>query len=255
MTPAARIAAAIELLGACWIRASRPTPSPTTSSAARRFIGSGDRRAVAERVWSVLRTRRRLAWWLARVEAPVTPRLLVAASLLLDGGGRGDGREVLLRRPVRARRRWRPPSSVRCVCWRATRSTHPEMPEAVALEVPDWLLTPLAARFGGALAAELAALAEPAPLDLRVNLLKATREEAQASLAAEGVDGGADAALALGPARRRARRSPPGAAFRTGWSRSRTRAASSSSRWWTRGRASGSPTGAPAPAARRWRSP
>ena len=32
----------------------------------------------------------------------------------------------------------------------------------------------------------MAALSEPAPLDLRVNLLKGTREEAQAALAAEG---------------------------------------------------------------------
>ena len=35
---------------------------------------------------------------------------------------------------------------------------------------------------------ELRALLEPAPLDLRVNLLKATREEARAALAAEGLD-------------------------------------------------------------------
>ena len=52
------------------------------------------------------------------------------------------------------------------------------MPEAVRLEVPDWVLPRLAARFGAALAAELAALLDPAPLDLRVNLLKATREAA-----------------------------------------------------------------------------
>ena len=37
-------------------------------------------------------------------------------------------------------------------------------------------------------ATELRALLEPAPLDLRVNLLKATREEARAALAAEGLD-------------------------------------------------------------------
>ena len=29
----------------------------------RRFIGSGDRRAVSDRVWRVLRSRRRLTWW------------------------------------------------------------------------------------------------------------------------------------------------------------------------------------------------
>ncbi len=51
----------------------------------RRFIGSGDRRAVSERAWRVLRTRRRLAWWLDRAGTAPTPRMLVAASLLLEG--------------------------------------------------------------------------------------------------------------------------------------------------------------------------
>jgi 16S rRNA (cytosine967-C5)-methyltransferase len=58
---------------------------------------------------------------------------------------------------------------------------HPSMPDVVRLEVPDWL--------GGRIdPAELRALLEPASLDLRVNLLKATREEARAALAAEGLE-------------------------------------------------------------------
>ena len=63
---------------------------------------------------------------------------------------------------------------------------HPAMPDAVRLEVPDWLLP--TAPGSAALAAEIAALLEPAPLDLRVNLLKTTREEARAALAAEGLE-------------------------------------------------------------------
>ncbi len=62
------------------------------------------------------------------------------------------------------------------------------MSEAVRLELPDWIAPRLAARFGPSLAAEAAALTAPAPLDLRVNLLKTTREEARAALAAEGID-------------------------------------------------------------------
>jgi 16S rRNA (cytosine967-C5)-methyltransferase len=46
----------------------------------------------------------------------------------------------------------------------------------------------LAARFGESLAAEMAAMQTEAPLDLRVNLLKATREQVQAALAAEGIE-------------------------------------------------------------------
>jgi 16S rRNA (cytosine967-C5)-methyltransferase len=63
---------------------------------------------------------------------------------------------------------------------------HPSMPDAVRLELPDWLLPRFQARFGATLDAEIDALGENAPLDLRANLLKVTREEAQAALAAEG---------------------------------------------------------------------
>jgi 16S rRNA (cytosine967-C5)-methyltransferase len=62
---------------------------------------------------------------------------------------------------------------------------HPHMPDAVKYEVPDWVLPRLEQKFGAALPAEMTALAAPAPLDLRVNLLKGTREEALAMLRAE----------------------------------------------------------------------
>lgn len=65
---------------------------------------------------------------------------------------------------------------------------HPQMPDGVRFEVPQWLLPLFAARFGPELAAELAALLHPAPVDLRVNLLKATREQAQVALAADGIE-------------------------------------------------------------------
>jgi 16S rRNA (cytosine967-C5)-methyltransferase len=65
---------------------------------------------------------------------------------------------------------------------------HPGMPDAVRLEIPDWLLPHLEARFGPALQVEMAALSEPATLDLRANLLKTTRDQAQSALAGEGWD-------------------------------------------------------------------
>ncbi len=84
MTPAARIAAAIDLLEVIEGAPKRPADAVANDFfRSRRYIGSGDRRAVSERVWSVLRARRRLGWWLG--DAPATPRLLVAASLLLEG--------------------------------------------------------------------------------------------------------------------------------------------------------------------------
>jgi 16S rRNA (cytosine967-C5)-methyltransferase len=62
---------------------------------------------------------------------------------------------------------------------------HPNMPDAVKYEVPDWIFPRLQAQFKEHWQAELQALAEPAPLDLRVNILKSTRAEALDGLAAE----------------------------------------------------------------------
>jgi 16S rRNA (cytosine967-C5)-methyltransferase len=62
------------------------------------------------------------------------------------------------------------------------------MPAPVRFELPDWLYPRMLERFGDRLAVEMAALSEPAPLDLRVNILKGTRDEARAALAAEGWD-------------------------------------------------------------------
>ncbi|HEY3848592.1 MAG TPA: RsmB/NOP family class I SAM-dependent RNA methyltransferase [Acetobacteraceae bacterium] len=192
MTPAARIAAAIDLLAA--IEASRAPPADAVANdyfRARRFIGAGDRRAVSDRVWQVLRTRRRLAWWLRAeptgASPTASPRLLVAASLLLEGGALGGVASAF------SGGRFSPaplaPAEL-AILRRLEGHTleHRGMPAAVRLEVPDWLLARLTERFGPASETELRALLQPASLDLRVNLLKTTREAAQAALATEGLD-------------------------------------------------------------------
>lgn len=184
MTPAARIAAAIELLGQIDAAPRRPADAVASDFfRGRRYIGSGDRRAVSERVWIVLRRRRRLEWWLK--DAPRTPRLLVAASLLTEGWTRAGVAQAYSGGQFAAAILSREESAA---LGRIEGHTidHPAMPDAVRYEVPDWLLPHLQARFGVSLAAEMAALAEPATLDLRANLLKGTRDEALSALAQEG---------------------------------------------------------------------
>jgi 16S rRNA (cytosine967-C5)-methyltransferase len=188
MTPSARIAAAIDLLTVVDSASRRAADASANAFFRdRRFIGSGDRRAVSERVWGVLRARRRLTWWLARAQAFPSPRLLIGASLLLEGwtmeglaqtysGGRfgPDTLEAAEKAALSTLEGHTP--------------DHPDMPAAIRLEIPDWILPRLAARFGDSLPAEMAALSEHAPLDLRVNLLKTTRDQALAALSAEGVE-------------------------------------------------------------------
>nr|WP_255575282.1 RsmB/NOP family class I SAM-dependent RNA methyltransferase [Caldovatus aquaticus] len=157
---------------------------------ARRFIGASDRRAVAERAWGVIRQRLRLDWWLARAGAPAaTPRLLVGAHLLLAEGWDLEGLERGAFPGGRFAAAPLAPEERRVLARLAGQALrHPEMPEPVALNIPGWLLPRFRARFGADLPAAAAALEQPAPLDLRVNLLRASRAEAAAALAAEGVE-------------------------------------------------------------------
>jgi 16S rRNA (cytosine967-C5)-methyltransferase len=217
VTPAARIAAAIDLLAAIETSPSRPADAVANDYfRARRFIGAGDRRAVSDRVWQVLRTRRRLGWWLREARnspppleglgreadqgrgegersapadrrTPASPRLLVAASLLLEGGSLGGIASAF----SGGRFAPAPLDPAELTALRRLEGhtlEHRGMPAAVRLEVPDWLLPRLAERYGPALEAELQALLQPAPLDLRVNLLKTTRDAARSALAAERLD-------------------------------------------------------------------
>ncbi len=186
MTPAARIAAAIDLLEVVEGAPKRPADAVANDFfRSRRYIGSGDRRAVSDRVWHILRERRHLDWWLG--EAPRSPRLLVAASLLLEGWTGAGVQQAFSGGQYAAAPLDRAEATVLTKIEGHT-IEHPAMPEAVRLEVPDWLLPRLTARFGLALSAEMSALSQPAALDLRVNLLKADREQARAALAAEGWD-------------------------------------------------------------------
>jgi len=63
-----------------------------------------------------------------------------------------------------------------------------ELPEAVQLDLPDWLYERLAAERGDSLHALMAALNQSAPLDLRINPLATDRDTAIASLAKDGID-------------------------------------------------------------------
>ena len=199
MTSAGRIATAIELLAE--IEASPRRPADAVANdyfRARRFIGAGDRRAVSDRTWGVLRARRRLGWWLARgnaappgphpdLPADPTPRVLVAAALLFDGWT-PSGIVQAYSGGQFAAAPLNPAEQATLAPLAGHTLDHPAMPDAVHLEVPDWVLPRLAARFGPTLGAELAALLDAAPLDLRANLLKATRAEVQAALSAEGFE-------------------------------------------------------------------
>ena len=71
VTPGARVAATIELLDEIVSQAERPADLVANAYfRARRYIGGGDRRAVSDRVWGILRRWGQLRWWLKRTRHP-----------------------------------------------------------------------------------------------------------------------------------------------------------------------------------------
>jgi 16S rRNA (cytosine967-C5)-methyltransferase len=147
---------------------------------ARRYAGSKDRHDITERVYAVLRRRAELDWWLARHDAAPTARhRIIAALVRLD---RRPAEEIppLFGEGAHAA----PPldeSEARMTAALAA-ADDSAVPGWVRGNYPPWLEAEFVRRFGDDLAAETAALLERAPLDLRVNSLKGTREQALEAL-------------------------------------------------------------------------
>ena len=171
MTPAARLQMAIEILEGLEQTAQPVDRFLKAWFRSRRFAGSKDRRAIAERVFSVQRRRAHFSHRLAQQ----TSRALVIASLLEEGqdpaalftGGYGPAPLTQEERAAIAT-----PSS--------------PGPDWVRGEYPFWLEEELRRAFGPRLLEEMSALQQRAPVDLRVNSLKAKRPDVLAALNAEG---------------------------------------------------------------------
>jgi 16S rRNA (cytosine967-C5)-methyltransferase len=191
VTPGARIAAAIDIFEAIDAASAPADDTAAGYFRRRRYIGAKDRVQISAYIYAVLRHRAVIDWWVARAgKGEVTPNArsrVIAALLLLDGwppeevAKSFDGGRF---RPAALSR-----DEERLVLGLAGRSlTHPDMPRAVANDLPAWLEPYLAKIYGRHLEDEMAALNQSAPLDLRVNPLKADRDTARRALAAEGIE-------------------------------------------------------------------
>jgi 16S rRNA (cytosine967-C5)-methyltransferase len=187
LTPGARVAAAIDILAAIDTRERPADDVAADYFRRRRYIGASDRPHIAGHVYTVLRHRQALDWWGRKHPVEIGPRSRVLAALVLIEGWRPEAITACCDGD-----RFRPaPLSeteerlVRRLAARTLR--HPDMPRAVANDLPDWLEPYLTRVFGERLEREMAALNAVASTDLRVNLLKAERETARRALAAEGV--------------------------------------------------------------------
>jgi len=138
-----------------------------------RELGHADRAFVAETVFALLRRWRSLQ---ARCGDNATPRQLLLAALIIV---RGMNQRELAPVLKDSETDW-------LAALKAGKQA--ELPAAVRCDLPDWLYAQLEAQMPAEEIARLAqALNQPAPLDLRVNTLKTTREAVLAQLAADGI--------------------------------------------------------------------
>src|SRR5690348_8892908 len=174
MTPAARISAAIELIATIEKERVPAAKALKEWGTAHRYAGSGDRAAISGLIWDVLRRCASSAW----IMDEDTPRARVLGMLHLERKLDADAIATLCDGS-----RFAPqPLSERERAALTSRSLD-GAPAAVAGDYPEWLDSYFAQVFGEDRVAELVAMASRAPLDLRVNTLKAKREKVLASTA------------------------------------------------------------------------
>src|SRR6059058_3072881 len=173
MTPAARLSAAIELIETIDAQRVPAAKALKEWGTAHRYAGSGDRAAISGLIWDVPRRRASSAWLM---DAD-TPRARVLGMLRLERDMNTEAIAALCDGG-----RFAPEPLSEAERNALTSRTLDDAPPHVAGDYPEWLDTPLAAVFGDDRVAEATAMASRAPLDLRVNTLKAKREKILASL-------------------------------------------------------------------------
>lgn len=176
MNPSARLQAVLELL-----KEIEDLPRPADAVVSlyfrkRRYIGSKDRAAVATMLYDILRHQARLVWWLDKSDAEKTPRTrfltymaLVERKEIKEIGELCDGKKFS---PIPLE------DSERVLLRKLDGHTieHPSMPDEVKTECAMWAAPQLKERFGKNFVREMRAMLQPAPLDLRINPLKTTRD-------------------------------------------------------------------------------
>jgi 16S rRNA (cytosine967-C5)-methyltransferase len=174
MTPAARISAAIEVLGDIETRRRPASDALKDWGLSHRFAGSKDRAAIASLVYDALRRKASAGW----IMQDTSPRGVVLGMLRLQRGLDLPAIAALF-----SGERFAPEPLSAAERERLESARLDDAPAHVAGDFPDWIEPSLQRLFGDDTVPELQGLSARAPLDLRVNTLKvSSREEAHDAL-------------------------------------------------------------------------
>ena len=181
MKPGARLASAIEILGQVLGRHRPVALALSDWGKSNRFAGSGDRSAIGNLVYDVLRRKNSLA---AQMQTDAARALIIAATPRAFGVAAddihkfADGSKYALSPLTDAE----------------AAGLQNELAEDLAPHIlgdyPEWLSPSIERAFGAATVAQTRALSTRASVDLRVNTLKATKEQVFGALAKFEIEDG-----------------------------------------------------------------
>jgi 16S rRNA (cytosine967-C5)-methyltransferase len=174
MTPGARVAAAIEALDDIVARRRPAQDALKDWGLAHRFAGSKDRAAISGLVFDALRRKASAAW----IMQDETSRAIVLGALRLQRGLSFEEIGSLCSGEGHS-----PPPLSDSEREHLLTGSLDAAPLPVAADIHDWLVPHFLTAFGDRAIEEGRALAERAPVDLRANRLKATRDKALAAMA------------------------------------------------------------------------
>jgi 16S rRNA (cytosine967-C5)-methyltransferase len=174
MTPAARLSAAIEVIADIEARRRPAADALKDWGLAHRFAGSSDRAAIAGLVYDTLRRKSSSAWLMGEA----SPRAVAIGML-----HRERGLDVGAIAALCSGARFAPVSLTPAEQAALAGHSIADAPPHVQGDYPEWLDPHFLRVFQDDRAAEGAALASRAPLDMRVNTLKGARDEMLPKLA------------------------------------------------------------------------
>lgn len=173
MTPAARLAAAIDVLDVILTAGQVAERALTNWARSNRYAGSKDRAAVRDVVYDCLRCRDSYA----HAAGMFTARGIMSGRMLV----RGEDIDACFTGEGYA------PSRLEEAERGVVFGQKPPANTPQALDFPAWLEPELKRSLGGDLAPTMTVLRDRAPVDLRVNLAKTTVPVAQVALTADGI--------------------------------------------------------------------
>jgi 16S rRNA (cytosine967-C5)-methyltransferase len=187
MRLAGRVSAAIDILNEISARHRPASEALKDWGKAHRFAGSTDRHAIGTLVYDVLRRRNSLAYRMG-----VDAARDLALACLRDVWGMSPDAIAAMAGEAHG------PGGLAPAEARALEHDLPgALPTHVAGDLPEWLVSSYERAFGSRAAAEGAALARRAPIDLRVNTLKASRPQVLDALSRFGAVEGPLSPLAV----------------------------------------------------------